>query len=284
MTLAALDAPPARGRRRPAQSRRAWRAARVTALGEFYQTGRLASSLSMLVARSALTYWLWQALYRSTSSSAGLNVRQATTYALLGVFYVSFRNVNRWAGRDTMTQHMLEGTIAYWFLRPVTPRRYYWIRACGDLAYGACWAALAFVLCLSTGVIAPPASTAAGLAALGTMALGLVILYYLQQLIDLACFWSVVNFQLVIMYEIVQNVLAGALIPLWFMPHWFVSFDGWLPFQGTLNIPLSLYIGRAPLSGLGREAAVQACWIAVLAVLATLIWRRAAARVTVLGG
>ena len=286
MSVAALDVPPPvrEHRARAEQSRRAWRAARVTALGEFYQWGRVASALSMLVARCALTYWLWRALYRSTSSSAGLNVRQATTYAMLGVLYVSFRNVNRWAARDTMTQHMLEGTIAYWFLRPVTPRRYYCIRACGDLGYGACWAALSFAVCLSTGVIAPPASTAAGLAALATMALGLVILYYLQQLIDLACFWTVVNFQLVIMYEIVQNVLAGALIPLWFMPGWFVSFDSWLPFQGTLNIPLSLYIGRSPVSGLGRELAVQSCWIAALAVLTTLIWRRAAARVTVLGG
>jgi ABC-2 type transport system permease protein len=297
-TAATLAAPPVLGRRirlhrsprpgspprGPRQPRRAWLAARVTPLTEFYQTGRLASSLFMLTARGALTYWLWQALYRSTSSSAGLNVRQATTYAMLGVFYMSFRTVNRWGSRDTMTQHMLEGTIAYWFLRPVTPRRYYCIRATGDLAYGACWAALAYGICLAAGVVAPPASAAAGLAALAAVSLGLVILYYLQQLIDLACFWTVVNSQLVIMYEIVQNVLAGALVPLWFMPGWFVAFDGWLPFQGTLNIPLSLYVGRSPISELGRELAIQATWIAVLAVLTTLIWRRAAARVTVLGG
>jgi ABC-2 type transport system permease protein len=270
--------------RAPRQPRRAWLAARVTALTEFYQAGRLASSLLMLTVRCALTYWLWQALYRSTSTSAGLNVRQATTYAMLGVFYVSFRTVNRWGSRDTMTQHMLEGTIAYWFLRPVTPRRYYCIRATGELAYGACWAALAYGICLAAGIVAPPVSAAAGLAALATVGLGLVILYYLQQLIDLACFWTVVNNQLVIMYEIVQNVLAGALVPLWFMPAWFVAFDGWLPFQGTLNIPLSLYVGRSPVSLLGRELAVQAAWIAILALLTTLIWRRAAARVTVLGG
>jgi viologen exporter family transport system permease protein len=266
------------------QPRRAWLAARVTPLTEFYQWGRLVSSLVMLAARGALTYWLWQALYRSTSNSAGLNVHQATTYAMLGVFYVSFRTVNRWGSRDTMTQHMLEGTIAYWFLRPVTPRRYYCIRASGDLAYGACWAVLAYGVCLAFGIVAPPASAAAGLATLATLSLGLVILYYLQQLIDLACFWTVVNSQLVIMYEIVQNVLAGALVPLWFMPAWFVSFDGWLPFQGTLNIPLSLYIGRTPVSVLGRELAVQAAWIAALALFTTLFWRRAAARVTVLGG
>lgn len=266
------------------QSRRAWRAARITVLSEFHQWGRVASTLAMLVIRAALTYWLWQALYATTKSSAGLDSRQATTYALLGVFYVAFRTVNRWAGRDTMVQHMLEGTIAYWFLRPVSPRRYYCIRTAGDLAYGACWGVIAYVVCLALGVIAPPVSARAGLAALACMALGLVTLYYLRLLIDLACFWTVVNNQLVIMYEIVQNVLAGALVPLWFFPAWFASFDRLLPFQGTLNVPLSLYIGRTPVGALGGDLAVQALWIALLAGISSLVWRRAAARVTVLGG
>lgn len=266
------------------QSGRAWRAARVTILSEFYERGRLAGSLFMLTARAALTYWLWRALYSSTTSSAGLNVHQATTYAMLGVFYIAFRTVNRWAARDTMVQHMLEGTIAYWFLRPVTPRRFYCIRATGDMAYGACLAVIAYGVCLAGGFIEPPVSTQAGLATLATLALGLVILYYLKLLIDLACFWTVVNFQLVMMYEIVQNVLAGALVPLWFFPSWFGDFDRLLPFQGTLNVPLSLYIGRTPVGQLWDALAVQAAWIAALALFTALVWRRAAARVTVLGG
>jgi ABC-2 type transport system permease protein len=203
---------------------------------------------------------------------------------MLGVFYVAFRTSNRWASRDTMVQHMLEGTIAYWFLRPVTPRRYYCIRACGELLYGACWAAVAYGVCLAAGIIEPPVSTQAALATLATLGLGFIILYYLKLLIDLACFWTVVNFQLVIMYEIVQNVLAGALVPLWFFPSWFATFDRWLPFQSTLNVPLSLYIGRTPVSQLWDNLAVQAGWIAALALLSSLVWRRAAARVTVLGG
>lgn len=267
-----------------AQSPSAWRAARVTPLAEFYQWGRVGSALFMLVARASLTYWLWTALYKGTATSAGMTVREATTYAMLGVFYQSFRVVNRWAARDTMVQHMLEGTIVYWFLRPVSPRRYYCIRTSGDLLYGGCWAAVAYTVALESGVIEPPASLAAGLAAGATLALGLVILYYLQQLIDLACFWTVVNFQLVIVYGILQNVLAGAFVPLWFFPSWFITIDQWLPFQSTLNVPLSLYIGRVPVSGLGGDLAIQAAWICLLAIVLTFVWRRAAARVTVLGG
>lgn len=266
------------------QSATVWRAMRVTPLAEFYQWGRVGSALFMLVARASLTYWLWRSLYKGTASSAGMNVNAATTYAMLGVFYQSFRVVNRWAARDTMVQHMLEGTIVYWFLRPVSPRRFYCVRVTGDLLYGGCWAAVAFSVTLGCGLIQPPASLAAGLAACATLALGLVILYYLQQLIDLACFWTVVNYQLVIVFGILQNVLAGALVPLWFFPSWFISIDQWLPFQSTLNVPLSLYIGRLPVSSLGQNLAVQALWIAALATILTFVWRRAAARVTVMGG
>ncbi len=96
----------------------------------------------MVVTQLALTYWLWRALYAGVKVSAGLNVTQATSYALLGVLYLQFRAVDRWSNGDTMVQLMFEGTIAYWFIRPVSPRRWYLIRMCGDLAYGGAWAAV----------------------------------------------------------------------------------------------------------------------------------------------
>jgi Fe-S cluster assembly ATPase SufC len=53
--------------------------------------------------------------------SAGLDVTQATTHALLGVLYLQFRTVDRWSNGESMVQLMMEGTIAFWFLRPVSP-------------------------------------------------------------------------------------------------------------------------------------------------------------------
>src|SRR5216683_1894731 len=116
---------------------RAWRAARVTAVTELGQWSHVASTVTMVVTQLLLTWWLWRALYAGTATSAGLGVHQATTYALLGVLYMRFRLVDRWANGDNMMLLVREGTIAYLFLRPVSPRRYYLIRGVGDLAYGA---------------------------------------------------------------------------------------------------------------------------------------------------
>lgn len=260
---------------------RAWR---VTALTELGQPARLVTPAAMLATQLALTFWLWRALYAHVHASAGLTARQAITYALLGALYMRFRVANRWPNGDEMTQLMQQGTIAYWFVRPVAPRRYYLIRAAGDLAYGGAWAAAGLGACLAAGAIMPPASPAAALAALAAMTLGLVVLYYVQLCLDLLCFWSAVNYYLVMTMSFAQNVLAGAFAPLWFFPQWFQRVAASLPFQATLNVPLSLYVGRLPASAAGRQLAVQALWCAVLAALTRWLWRRAAARVTVFGG
>ena len=261
-----------------------WRAARITAVTDLGQPATIVTPLLMVGTQLLLTYWLWQALYAHVHASAGLTARQATTYALLGVLYIRFRQQNRWPNGDAMQQLMLDGTIAYWFVRPVSPRRYYLIRTVGDLAYGGLWGALGYAVCLAAGAISPPASPAAALAALATMALGLVVLYYVQLCVDLSCFWSAVNDQTVTAAQFVVNLLAGAFAPVWYFPAWFQRADAFLPFQATLNVPLSLYVGRLPPGSVYRQAALQASWAVVLGVFTWWLWRRASRRVTVLGG
>ena len=261
-----------------------WRGMRITLITELTQPVRYVPQLTMLVTQLALTWWLWRALYAGVRVSAGLDVTQATTYALLGVLYLQFKYIDRWSNGDAMTQLMFEGTIAYWFTRPVSPRRWYLIRMCGELAYVGAWALVAYVACRAAGAIAGPPSAGAGGAALLTLALGLVITYYLQVIVDLLCFWSTVNDSAVTAVQFASSLLSGAFAPLWFFPGWFRQAAQFLPFASTLNTPLSLYVGRLPVSALGAQLAVQAGWCAGLAVFTGWLWRRAAARVTVLGG
>jgi ABC-2 type transport system permease protein len=261
-----------------------WRAARITPLTELTQAARLIPPLAMMVTQLALTWWLWRALYAGVRVSAGLDVTQATTYAMLGVLYVQFRTVDRWSNGDSMVQLMTEGTIAFWFLRPVSPRRYYLIRAVGDLAYGGGLVLAAYLACLGTGAIAlPPTAPTAG-AALVTLVFGLAITYYLQLIVDLTCFWTTVNDSANTAILFASGLLSGAFAPLWFFPGWFQRINAFLPFASTLNTPISLYVGRLPVSDFWAQLAVQAAWTAGLALATWWLWRRAAARVMVLGG
>jgi ABC-2 type transport system permease protein len=262
----------------------AFRTARITALGELLSPGRITATAIRLGIQVLLVVWLWRALYQDTTSSAGLVKEQAVGYAVLAVLATRLRETTRFLARDTVIQHMYFGTIVYWFLRPVSPRRYYLLRALGDQAYGFAWAAAGYLLCRLSGVLQPPVSAKAAAAFLLSLLLGQSLLYYLMLLIDQSCFWMVRNNAALLILLFAQNLLSGAYAPLYYFPGWFQAISDVLPFQYTLGVPLSLYVGRLPLSALPGLVAVQLAWGLFFAVLTRLLWRRAAERVVSQGG
>ncbi|MEX3105582.1 MULTISPECIES: ABC-2 family transporter protein [unclassified Streptomyces] len=262
----------------------AWRAAWVTPLGELYTPPRMTGALLRLAVQIVLVASLWHGLYAQTGTTAGLDRGQAVTYAVLAVLSSRIRDLDQYSGRDTVQQHMHFGTIVYWWMRPMPPRRYYALRALGEQLYGLAWALFGYTVCLAAGVVDPPESAAvAGVFALSLL-LGQWVLYYIMLVIDQWCFWALRNGAALLILVFAQNLLSGVYAPLWFFPDWFVTLSSYLPFQATLSVPLSLYIGRIPLSDAGFQLAVQAGWVVVLALFTRFLWARAARRVVAQGG
>ncbi|MGW2614970.1 ABC transporter permease [Streptomyces sp. NPDC001500] len=262
----------------------AWRAARVTPLGELLTPPRMTAALLRLAVQVVLVASLWRGLYAHSGTTAGLTRDQAVTYAVLAVLASRLRELDRYAARDTVIQHMHFGTIVYWYLRPLSPQRYYALRALGEQLYGFVWASAGYAVCLASGAVQPPASgAAAGVFALSLL-LGQWILYYVMLAIDQLCFFTLRNNAAMLILLFAQNLLAGVYAPLWFFPDWFVTLSGFLPFQATLSVPLSLYVGRVALSDAGPALLVQAAWVAALALFTRLVWRLAARQVISQGG
>jgi ABC-2 type transport system permease protein len=262
----------------------AWRTARVTPLGELHTPPRMTAVLLRLTVQVVLVASLWHGLYAHTGTTAGLDRDQAVTYAVLAVLASRLRELDQYAGRDTVLQHMHFGTIVYWYLRPLPPQRYYALRALGEQVYGFAWALGGYVVCLAAGVVEPPKSAAvAGVFALSLL-LGQVVLYYVMLVLDQLCFWTVRNTAAMLILIFAQNLLSGVYAPLWFFPDWFVTMSAFMPFQATLSVPLSLYIGRIPLSDAAGQLAIQAAWVVLLALFTRFLWHRAARRVMSQGG
>ena len=261
-----------------------WLVARVTPLIEVRHRGRIAGTAVMTAVQIFLYVLLWRALYTTTTSSAGLTVHQAVTYAVLAVLVGQTRWSQRGFSRDSVLAHVREGSIAYWFVRPMSPRRYYFLRAVGEAGYAALWGLAGYVVCRLCGVVDAPAGTAVGLVSAVSVVLGQVILYYLILSLDLFCFWAIANNSAVRIFYFVQTLLAGGFVPLWFFPSWLISLSLLLPFQAVLNVPLSIYVGRIGPAAIPVNLAVQLGWCLALMVGTRLLWRRAAGRVTVQGG
>ncbi|MFE3165679.1 ABC transporter permease [Streptomyces sp. NPDC059224] len=261
-----------------------WRAARVTPLGELYSPPRITGVLLRLTVQVVLVASLWRGLYDRSGTTAGLDRGQAVTYAVMAVLASRLRELDQYAGRDTVMQHMHFGTIVYWYLRPLPPRRFHALRAIGEQLYGLAWASTGYVVCLAVGVVRPPVSAAVAGVFVLSLVLGQLVLYHVMLLIDQLCFWTLRNTAAMLILVFAQNLLSGVYAPLWYFPHWFITLSSFLPFQATLSVPLSLYVGRIPPSDAPFQLGVQAAWAVALFLFTRFVWRRAARRVISQGG
>ncbi|MFD4657093.1 ABC transporter permease [Kitasatospora sp. NPDC058444] len=255
---------------------------RITPMTEVLLPGRLAGTVLRVGLWIAVSTTLWNALYGRTPTAAGVTAGQTVTYVVVAAMVTQLRAGALTA--DTLVDHVHAGTVLYWFLRPMPPRRYYAARAFGDAAYALGWVACGYAVCLPLGVLMPPVSRAAACWATASLLLGQVIAHQIRSAVDLVCFWTVLNRQVTKLTEFVQTFLAGGFAPLWFFPDWFQAVSAKLPFQYVVSIPMSLYTGRLPTSAAPAALSVQLAWIAGMSALTHWMWSRAASRVTVQGG
>jgi ABC-2 type transport system permease protein len=270
------------GRLRP---HRSWRIVRIGVLNERAYRMRLVVAPIMLAVQLYLYDRLWTAVFSHTKTAAGLTLRQTLTYSLMALLIAHIRwNARTFNVRDALSIAVREGTIAYWFLRPISPGRFYMWRQIGDMLYGAGWVLVGYAVLLSTGVIAEPSGATSAVVFAVSLLLGQVVLYYLGQIVDVCMFWLLSNNGIARMYYFIQDLLSGVFVPLPFMPGAVLVLATWLPFSAGINVPLSLYVGRIPTKHAGVELALQLLWVCVLAMVTKWLWSRAARRVTVQGG
>jgi viologen exporter family transport system permease protein len=262
-----------------------WRICSIGPLGELSSPPRISATLLRLLLQAFLVVCLWRGLYAGqTGSIGGFTSEQAVSYAVMAVLASRIRGLDRRPSKDTVLQHMQFGTIVYWFLRPVCPRRYYMFRAFGDQLYGAAWVLVGYLVCVIIDAIALPPSGLVAAMFTVSLILGQIVLYYIFLIIDLMCFWTLRNDSALLILQFLQNLLAGAYAPLAFFPGWFVALSWILPFHVTLNVPLSIYVGAIAVGDVPLLLAVQLGWIIGLAALTRWLWSRTSGRVLSQGG
>jgi ABC-2 type transport system permease protein len=264
---------------------RPWRLLRIGVLTELAYRTRLVVTPMTLVFQLFLYDRLWTAVFTRTATAAGMDLRQTVTYSLMALLLARVRwSVRNMGARDTIASMLRDGTVVYWFLRPMSPSRVYLWRQAGDMVYGGAWVVLGYVVLLVSGVIAPPASALGGVLSLVAMLLGQLLFLFLGQLADLCLFWLMSSTFIVRAYAFAQDLLAGVFIPLAFLPGALRVATQWLPFSFCVNVPLSMYVGTIAPGAAPAYLAVQLAWLAVLVLVGRLMWARAAHRLNVQGG
>ncbi|OIV37680.1 hypothetical protein BIV57_09750 [Mangrovactinospora gilvigrisea] len=226
---------------------------------------------------------VWDAVYPASGTATGNGGHRIALATQIA--YVTLALVQNWllnsGGMGFIPQRVREGTVAVDLARPVRfPSQMVWAQA-GAVAAQLPFTVVALPFALLVGGARPPASVGAAFGYLLSLLPAVLISLLLTTLVQMVAFWTLETSGIFVIHRFVQQFLAGALVPLWFMPGWLRVLAEWMPFQATTYAPVAVYLGQA---GVWATLGVQLLWCAVLLMLLRLMWWRALRRVVVQGG
>jgi ABC-type uncharacterized transport system permease subunit len=117
-----------------------------------------------------------------------------------------------------------------------------------------------------------------------SLALAFIVTLLIWLHVGLLSFWLLNVNGIRAMIAICSEFLAGALVPLWFMPGTLRFALELLPFQATTFLPASIYSGQVTGTAVMEPLAVQLLWIVILTLSSSFVWNRAQRKLVVQGG
>ncbi|MFI1890193.1 ABC transporter permease [Streptomyces jumonjinensis] len=264
--------------------RGAWRIVRVATMVELSAPLSLLLTAFFIAIQVLLSVTLWHALYGKGTPENTPSLEQTVTYSTLATLYARTRWSTRGSTRERMQSRIRDGSISYWYLRPLRPQRYYFFKDLGERLLSNLWWMCGTLVAMAFGLISAPDDAPTLLLALVSILLGQVIFYYLELCVELSCFWTMANYSTVRIYHFTQDLLSGAFIPLWFFGGYFLAMVNVLPFRAALDLPLSVFAGRLGLDDGAWILGVQIAWCVALGTVTRLLWTLAGRRVIVQGG
>jgi len=77
---------------------------------------------------------------------------------------------------------------------------------------------------------------------------------------------------------------TGSYVPIPFFPHWLLAIIQWLPFNGLINVPAEILLGKISENALLFEFGRQMLWVLIMTLVVRIVIAAAAHRVVVQGG
>jgi ABC-type uncharacterized transport system permease subunit len=238
--------------------------------------------LAIVVMQIFVLRKVWTSLYAGAETVNGISLR-----AML--VYLTIANLQTWALQDSevssyIQNRVREGQIAFDLLRPPSFVPQVLAHLVGSsIAMGAL-AVVMLPFVAFAGTLALPASPAAFGTWLVSLLLGYGIAMMINLVIGMLSFWTTEVIGVRMLYQLINQFMAGAMVPLTFFPPTLETIAKLLPFQATTYTPVSIYVGQLAGVAAAKAIVVQLLWVGLLAIGVHFLWRVARRRVFVQGG
>lgn len=229
------------------------------------------------------SYSIWYILYQQAPNAFGVDLRQMTSYGVLGVLLgpIMFSATRV---RVYIAAQVRSGSIEIDLMKPLGFLPHMLMRNIGEVAVMLLLRGVPGFL-FAYGVLGMQLPADAGSAgAFGaSVAAGYLVYFGVSFLIGLL---SLVTHD-IRSYTWAFNALirfaSGEAIPLWLFPPALGAVAAALPFQAIFFVPMAIYVG-AHTGSLAQALFSQALWAAGVLVCCQLVWLRCQRRIVVQGG
>jgi ABC-2 type transport system permease protein len=227
-------------------------------------------------------YFIWSAIYGSSTNVAGYNLPQMTTYVAIGWIIRSFyfNNVDR-----EMAAEVSEGKIAINLIKPVDPQMMYIAQTTGE----ACFRGILFTLPIAVVLmlvypISLPASVQSGFLFILSCLLALLIFTLLNFMVGTLALHIVSIMGVIRAKYAIVEFFSGLLIPISFFPPRLQRVVSFLPFPHVSFTPLQIYLGKVRGGAAWEALGIQALWVLVLFGAGRLFWKFSTRKLSIQGG
>ena len=246
-----------------------------------YRSATLARILTGAVFAFIRAY-VMLAIFRQRADIGGFDATDAVTFAIVSQGLLSAIEA---FGTDEIAQRIRTGDIVTDLYRPLDYQRYSVAEDMGRATYHLLARGVPPVL---IGALVFDLRVAQSpwqlLAFVASVVIGVVISFDLRFLVNLCAFWLVDIRGPLQLQTLVQMFFAGLIVPITFFPHWLESLARALPFAGTLQIPVEIFMGKHAGAGLVGTLAVQAAWAIALYLAGSALLAGATRKLVIQGG
>ena len=232
-------------------------------------------------------YYLWMAIYSSTTSGelGGFTRSEMILYVFMSytISDIIMVGISFDIGSD-----VIDGNVAMNLIKPINYRMSLVFRAFGVMVYRLIvpslfiWIGLEIFKVTKFGMaISSPTRI---IAFLISIFLSFLIYVFFDYCFGLLAFVTTYIFGMTIIKNAVLNFLTGRLIPISFFPAIFQKIFSFLPFTAMTYVPVMIYLGKYSGAEMLFELVKQLVWVVLLYALGSFLWKKVEKRIVILGG
>lgn len=229
---------------------------------------------------------LYETFYNSNLKMAPMKFSELASYiwlqqAFLAIFFTWFLD-------GDIFSSISNGNVAYELCRPLNLYNTWFVKNCSlrlSKAVLRCFPILIIAFFLPEPYkFSLPNSALSFLLFLVSMFLGFMLVVAYCMLVYIFTFYTISPMGVRIILVMTADFFSGGLVPLPFLPDWFVKYINFSPFGFMQNVPLRIYSGNISPQAAITDMLAQIIWIAILVIIGKFALAKAIKRVVVQGG